>query len=364
MCGIMGFVGKSKNDLKTSELATSLLHETQSRGTDATGFYSIGNDGIIDWFKTNIKASEFVQSEPWKNRCISSKILIGHTRFSTHGTEKNNVNNHPHISDDQRIAFVHNGIISDFSNVANKCELSLKSQCDSEVILRLIESESDIVSGIKKVFQECKYGSFACLATHIDNDGKTYFYVFRNQNSPISFVNLKKELGQYFFCSTSNLWDNAVQKINIHKNIKSIKAINVPPFEIWKIDSKTLGIQKFIMENSYKSLSYNSIFDDDYFPFDKSYNNSRHTPILPINSIYKNTEDTIESIRTASDSIMDSLIEFQTILNEYDSINEELDQEEILLVLEDIKDKIDKMKNKPPVLQRIDISDEDYWNSY
>jgi len=48
MCGIMGFVGKSTNQNRTYELATNILRETQMRGRDATGFYSIDKSGLID----------------------------------------------------------------------------------------------------------------------------------------------------------------------------------------------------------------------------------------------------------------------------------------------------------------------------
>ena len=190
MCGIMGFVGKSSNEIRTYELATNLLRETRQRGQDATGFYSIDSDGVIDWYKNDVDASQFVHYKSWKHRCPSAKVLIGHARMSTHGTEKKDINNHPHVSDDQRLAMVHNGIISTFMGIASKCNLSLQSQCDSEVILRLIESRPSIVSGIRKVFKESQtnYGNFACLAANIQDNGQTYYYAFKNRSNPITFI--------------------------------------------------------------------------------------------------------------------------------------------------------------------------------
>ena len=45
---------------------------------------------------------------------LTGKVGIAHTRWATHGAP-NDVNAHPHVSSNGRIAIVHNGIIENFS---------------------------------------------------------------------------------------------------------------------------------------------------------------------------------------------------------------------------------------------------------
>ena len=71
---------------------------------------------------------------------FAGKVGIGHTRWATHGPA-NDANAHPHLSADQKVAVVHNGIIDNSS--ALRAELSdagveLVSDTDTEVLAHLI----------------------------------------------------------------------------------------------------------------------------------------------------------------------------------------------------------------------------------
>jgi len=48
-----------------------------------------------------------------------SFIGIGHTRWATHG-DKTDVNAHPHFDHKDRVALVHNGIISNYFQLKNE----------------------------------------------------------------------------------------------------------------------------------------------------------------------------------------------------------------------------------------------------
>jgi glucosamine--fructose-6-phosphate aminotransferase (isomerizing) len=72
---------------------------------------------------------------------VTGKIGIAHTRWATHGVA-NDQNAHPHISQNNKISIVHNGIIENYSYLKKKLEkegFTFKTETDSEVIALLIE---------------------------------------------------------------------------------------------------------------------------------------------------------------------------------------------------------------------------------
>jgi len=133
MCGIVGYIGKNQ----ALPILIKGLHRLEYRGYDSAGV-ALVNDGL-KVFKRKGKVREL--EELLKEKENKSSLGIGHTRWATHGVP-NDVNAHPHSSDFNDIAVVHNGIIENHN--ALKKELIrrgriFKSDTDTEVLVHLIE---------------------------------------------------------------------------------------------------------------------------------------------------------------------------------------------------------------------------------
>lgn len=139
MCGIVGYIGKD-NSLP---ILLDGLSKLEYRGYDSAGvsFFNDKNELVVK--KEKGKLEELKNLVSYSD---VSNVGIGHTRWATHG-EPSRVNSHPHLSQDHRVAVVHNGIIENYSklktNLINEHRIAFKSETDTEVIAHLVELELD-----------------------------------------------------------------------------------------------------------------------------------------------------------------------------------------------------------------------------
>jgi len=243
MCGLLGYIGKPKDHKATFDLTNALMDKTEIRGIDATGFWACVNDkNKIFYHKEPVKASEFITREIWKDTAKHKiDLMLGHCRYTSSGSgdEKFNKNNHPHVSKDFRVALVHNGRIPEYPYL--KKQYPVSTDCDSEVLLRIFESGEDFheqeeflksqlqkadtsisslyrVYGLKKIFSEVNYGAMAvALGEHLDS-GRA-LWLFHNEFRPLCLVDLRETMGQFFFCSTQELFRAAVDEAKISQKL-------------------------------------------------------------------------------------------------------------------------------------------------
>ena len=135
MCGIVGYIGRRA----AYPILIKGLHRLEYRGYDSAGVALINEEGQLNVYKAKGKVSELEAFAADKD--TGGMIGIAHTRWATHG-EPNTVNAHPHYSESERLAIIHNGIIENYAVLkAGLMEqgYTFKSETDTEVLVQLIE---------------------------------------------------------------------------------------------------------------------------------------------------------------------------------------------------------------------------------
>ena len=178
MCGIVGYIGKKKRTLK--ELIKG-LYNLEYRGYDSSGIAYINDNNLT----INKAVGKIKTLEDSLKENIETNLLIGHTRWATHG--KPTIENaHPHKVG--KITIVHNGIIENYHEIKKELEkegYNFVSDTDTEIAAGLIDylyhQNSDIITALK-LFKEKVIGSYAiCL---INEDKLDNLYVIKN-GSPL-----------------------------------------------------------------------------------------------------------------------------------------------------------------------------------
>ncbi|MER7796441.1 glutamine--fructose-6-phosphate transaminase (isomerizing) [Microbacterium sp. NPDC096154] len=183
MCGIVGYVGpRDSQDILIAGLA-----RLEYRGYDSAGIAVIDAEGDLHAAKKAGKLA-MLRDELAERPIAAGTTGIGHTRWATHGGPTD-VNAHPHLADDDRLAVIHNGIIENFSEL--KAELlaegyTFRSETDTEVAAVLLGREyraqgDDLVAAFRTVARRLE-GAFTLLAMHKDHPG---LVVGARRNSPL-----------------------------------------------------------------------------------------------------------------------------------------------------------------------------------
>jgi glucosamine--fructose-6-phosphate aminotransferase (isomerizing) len=135
MCGIVGYIGNKD----AYPILINGLKRLEYRGYDSAGVSLLSNHRNIAIYKKKGKVADL--EEHAKQHDISGDVGIGHTRWATHG-EPNDINAHPHSSENGHFTIIHNGIIENYGRLKKKLEdrgYSFKTETDTEVLANLIE---------------------------------------------------------------------------------------------------------------------------------------------------------------------------------------------------------------------------------
>ena len=139
MCGIVGYIGSRE----AYPILIEGLKRLEYRGYDSAGVALINGEGTMNIYKEKGKVSnlEAIASQRDTSGCIG----IAHTRWATHG-EPSAVNAHPHVSQNGRLALVHNGIIENYASLKEYLKgkgYTFRSCTDTEVLVQLVQFMQD-----------------------------------------------------------------------------------------------------------------------------------------------------------------------------------------------------------------------------
>lgn len=178
MCGIVGYVGGRQ----ALDLAVDALRRMEYRGYDSAGIALVGTDENGESFLKAVKRAGKLANLEDKIAEVGADTLtgstaIGHTRWATHGRPTDE-NAHPHVSFDNKVAVVHNGIIENFAPLRAELEaegITLQSDTDTEVATHLLalayndgDTAGDFRASALKVLNRLE-GAFTVLFTHADH---------------------------------------------------------------------------------------------------------------------------------------------------------------------------------------------------
>jgi glucosamine--fructose-6-phosphate aminotransferase (isomerizing) len=135
MCGIVGYIGERD----AYPVIMKGLQRLEYRGYDSAGI-ALFDGTDIQLCKTKGKVAALAEKAE-REISLKGNLGIGHTRWATHGIP-NDVNSHPHYSNNGDLVIIHNGIIENYGSL--KKELinrgyTFESETDTEVLVNLIE---------------------------------------------------------------------------------------------------------------------------------------------------------------------------------------------------------------------------------
>ena len=238
MCGVFGFIARKAGARPNLGHLEMMAEVAELRGDHAYGLAWIENGtnrlkmhkapgGVTDNLDTLKAASD----------CT---MLIGHTRWATHGSASDNANNHPHPCDGGWI--VHNGVVTNDIELIDEFNHLPVSECDSEVIGLTVEALDGSLLERSVAAINRLGGSHAILGLWT----RPNRMLVARRGNPLSIES--RDEG-FYFCSTPcmmasdhSIRDNTARILtvgNIHKSgvsqsVKELEKCQTEKRELWR----------------------------------------------------------------------------------------------------------------------------------
>ncbi|MDR2691114.1 MAG: glutamine--fructose-6-phosphate transaminase (isomerizing) [Dysgonamonadaceae bacterium] len=169
MCGIVGYIGNQE----AYPILIKGLHRLEYRGYDSAGIALINRQNNLSIYKAKGRVSDLEEFSRGKD--ISGTVGIAHTRWATHG-EPNHINAHPHCSQSENLALIHNGVIENYAVLKESLRRKgyvFQSETDTEVLVQLIEyiktgNNTDISTAVQLALKQV-IGAYAIAVIEKEN---------------------------------------------------------------------------------------------------------------------------------------------------------------------------------------------------
>ena len=260
MCGIVGYIGH-RNGI---HIVIEGLKRLEYRGYDSSGLCYFKSNRLR-LIKKKGKVSDLEHLVPKKS---FGNIVMGHTRWATHG-KPNNKNAHPHISMNNKLAIVHNGIIENYDSLKEgliQRGYKFKSETDTEVLINLIEYvKGDLKVSLIEAVQQALTQVIGAYSIAVMSDDEPNNIVLAKKGSPL-VIGLGKE--EHFIASdpspflkytkraiylddgeVAQISKNKLSILTIDKKIKS-PTINKLTIELEEIEKG--GFETFMLKEIYE----------------------------------------------------------------------------------------------------------------
>lgn len=225
MCGIVGYVGHQP----AGEVVLGGLRRLEYRGYDSAGIAVVSADGI-DLAKKAGKITN-LDAELAAHPLPAAGTGIGHTRWATHGAP-NDVNAHPHLSADGRVALVHNGIVENFAGLRTGLErdgITMRSETDTEVVAALVGQQvsagASLTDAMRTVCNQLA-GAFTLVAVDSE-DPRTVVAARRNSPLVVGVGN-----GEHFVASdVAAFIEHTTEAVELGQD--QLVAITADGYRVW-----------------------------------------------------------------------------------------------------------------------------------
>lgn len=223
--GIYDYAGNLSRKQKTKILSV-LSVACEERGTDATGIAY--NAGGLKIYKRPLPAHLM-----WFRVYEDTKVVMGHTRMTTQGSERFNANNHPFTgkAGETSFALAHNGVLTNDKLLRKEHGLpTTRIETDSYVAAQILETASEVSFATLADMAEMLEGSFTIT---VITDKDELFFV--KGNNPMCIYYYEKS-GVFIYASTESILKNAIRQIPV--KLGRATKIRIDSGEILKIDAE------------------------------------------------------------------------------------------------------------------------------